>query len=242
MGKELENILKAIGRTPLVKLNNITRGIKSVIYVKTEMLNPGGSVKDRIGLAMVEAAEREGKLKPGGTIVEATAGNTGVGLALVAAIKGYRCIFVLPDKMSREKINLLKAGAGDLYLQTLGPWKEMLAAGLTTFAEKPDPTRSDYHAWSASPMYDFLTIVCGINPAGSGFRAVHIEPNIEGLEHVEAKMPHPLGEIRVEYRLKKSTLVAEVELPMDLEGTFTWKETFRPLKQGHNQLTLEFGQ
>jgi len=116
MGKELKNILEAVGRTPLVKLNNITRGIKSVVYVKPEMLNPGGSVKDRIAISMVEAAEREGKLKPGGTIVEATAGNTGAGLALVAAIKGYRCIFVLPDKMSREKINLLKAYGAEIVI------------------------------------------------------------------------------------------------------------------------------
>lgn len=116
MGKELDNILKAVGKTPLVRLNNITRGIKSPIYVKPEMLNPGGSVKDRIGIAMVAAAEREGKLKPGGTIVEATAGNTGAGLALVAAIKGYRCIFVLPDKMSQEKINLLRAYGAEVVI------------------------------------------------------------------------------------------------------------------------------
>jgi cystathionine beta-synthase len=103
------NILESIGHTPLVKLNNITKNIQSIIYVKAECLNPGGSVKDRIGLRMIEAAEREGHLKPGGTIIEATAGNTGVGLALVAAVKGYKCLFVLPDKMSQEKINLLKA-------------------------------------------------------------------------------------------------------------------------------------
>ncbi len=104
-----DNILKAIGRTPLLRLNNIAKEIESEIYVKAEFLNPGGSVKDRIGLKMIEAAEREGKLKSGGTIIEATAGNTGVGLALVAAVKGYRCIFVMPDKMSQDKINLLKA-------------------------------------------------------------------------------------------------------------------------------------
>ena len=116
MGKELDNILKAVGKTPLVRLNNITRGIKSVVYVKAEMLNPGGSVKDRIAIAMIAAAEREGKLKPGGTIIEATAGNTGAGLALVAAIKGYRCIFVLPDKMSQEKINLLRAYGAEIVI------------------------------------------------------------------------------------------------------------------------------
>jgi len=116
MGKELDNILQAVGGTPLVRLNNITRGIKSVVYVKAEMLNPGGSVKDRIGVAMVAAAEREGKLKPGGTIIEATAGNTGAGLALAAAIKGYRCLFVLPDKMSQEKINLLRAYGAEIVI------------------------------------------------------------------------------------------------------------------------------
>ncbi len=104
-----ENILTVIGNTPLVRLNQVTRGIQATVLAKCEFLNPGGSVKDRIGLAMVEAAEREGKLKPGGTIVEATSGNTGVGLALAAAIKGYKCIFVLPDKMSEEKIRLLRA-------------------------------------------------------------------------------------------------------------------------------------
>jgi cystathionine beta-synthase len=106
---QFNNVLEVVGRTPLIKLNNITKNIPSDIYVKAEFLNPGGSVKDRIGLKMIEAAEREGRLKSGGTIIEATAGNTGVGLALVAAVKGYRCIFVMPDKMSQDKVNLLKA-------------------------------------------------------------------------------------------------------------------------------------
>lgn len=110
------NILEAIGHTPLIRLNNLTRDIGSCIYAKVEYLNPGGSVKDRIGLAMIEAAEREGNLKPGGTIIEATAGNTGVGLALVAAVKGYGCIFVMPDKMSLEKINLLKAYGAEVII------------------------------------------------------------------------------------------------------------------------------
>lgn len=109
-------ILEAIGRTPLVKLNNIGKDIKSTFYVKVEFLNPGGSVKDRIALAMIEAAEKEGLLKAGGTIIEATAGNTGAGLALVAAIKKYRCIFVMPDKMSQDKINLLKAYGAEVVI------------------------------------------------------------------------------------------------------------------------------
>ncbi|MBU4174176.1 MAG: cystathionine beta-synthase [Actinobacteria bacterium] len=116
MSRELSSILEAIGRTPLIKLDKITDGIPSGLYVKVECLNPGGSVKDRIGFTMVEAAEREGKLKPGGTIIEATAGNTGVGLVLVAAVKGYRAIFVMPDKMSEDKVNLLKAYGAEVII------------------------------------------------------------------------------------------------------------------------------
>jgi len=113
---EFKNVLDTIGHTPLIKLNNLAKGIKSGLYVKAEFMNPGGSVKDRIGLKIIEAAEREGKLKPGGTIIEATAGNTGVGLALAAAVKGYRCIFVMPDKMSQDKVNLLKAYGAEVVI------------------------------------------------------------------------------------------------------------------------------
>src|SRR5437867_3657609 len=105
----LGTILEAIGNTPLIRLNRITEGLKPLILAKAEFLNPGGSVKDRIGIAMIEASEKKGALKPGGTIVEPTSGNTGIGLALVAALKGYRCIFTIPDKQSQEKVNLLKA-------------------------------------------------------------------------------------------------------------------------------------
>ncbi len=104
-----ENILEAVGRTPLVRLNRIGRGLPCPVYAKIEFLNPGGSVKDRIGLAMIEEAESFGRLKPGGTVVEATSGNTGVGLAIACAIKGYKAVFVMPDKMSQEKIQLLRA-------------------------------------------------------------------------------------------------------------------------------------
>ncbi|HXF99506.1 MAG TPA: cystathionine beta-synthase [Bacteroidota bacterium] len=104
-----DNILQTIGKTPLVKLNRITKDVKGLILAKVEYFNPGGSVKDRIGVAIIEDAEREGRLKPGGTIVESTSGNTGMGLALVAAVKGYKTVFTLPDKMSMEKIRLLRA-------------------------------------------------------------------------------------------------------------------------------------
>lgn len=108
--KEIEdNVLETIGNTPLVKLNNISKDLKAKIYAKLEFMNPGGSVKDRMALYMIEDAEKRGLLKPGGTIIENTSGNTGVGLAIVAAVKGYKTIFTVPDKMSQEKINLLKA-------------------------------------------------------------------------------------------------------------------------------------
>jgi cystathionine beta-synthase len=104
-----ENILEAIGGTPLIRMNRLAKGLKPRIYIKAEFMNPGGSVKDRIGVAMIDDAERRGLLKPGGTIVEGTSGNTGIGLALVAALRGYKLIFTITDKQSREKINLLKA-------------------------------------------------------------------------------------------------------------------------------------
>jgi cystathionine beta-synthase len=103
------NILDAVGRTPIVKLNRVTEGLAADIYVKCEYMNPAGSMKDRIAINIVNAAEREGRLKPGGTIVEATSGNTGAGLAMVAAVRGYKTIFVMPDKMSQEKIAALRA-------------------------------------------------------------------------------------------------------------------------------------
>jgi cystathionine beta-synthase len=104
-----ENALEAIGNTPLVKLNKVTDGAECLVLAKVEYVNPGGSVKDRPAVAMLDAAEKAGLLKPGGTIVEPTSGNTGSGLAMAAAIRGYRCILVMPDKMSKEKIDLLKA-------------------------------------------------------------------------------------------------------------------------------------
>jgi len=104
-----DSVIDTIGWTPLIRLHRITRGIRTPVYGKAEFFNPGGSVKDRIGMPIIEQAEREGRLKPGGTIVEGTSGNTGVGLAIAAALKGYKCIFTMPDKMSQEKVRLLKA-------------------------------------------------------------------------------------------------------------------------------------
>lgn len=109
-----ENVLHLIGRTPLVRLKRMAEGIKATVLAKMENLNPGYSVKDRIGVSMVEAAEAQGDLKPGGTIIEATSGNTGIGLALAAAVKGYRCIFVMTEKASVEKVRYLKALGADV--------------------------------------------------------------------------------------------------------------------------------
>ncbi len=108
------NILELIGNTPLVRLNKLVRGLKPLVLAKIESHNPGGSVKDRIGLAMIERAEKSGELKPGGTIVEATSGNTGIGLALACAVKGYRSVFVMTDKCSQEKVRYLKALGSDV--------------------------------------------------------------------------------------------------------------------------------
>lgn len=117
-----KNILGTIGHTPLVRLNRINAGLKPVILVKVEQFNPGGSVKDRIGVEIIEEAERKGRLKPGGTIVEATSGNTGIGLAIAAAIKGYHTIFTMPDKVSAEKVRLLESyGASVVVTPTMVP-------------------------------------------------------------------------------------------------------------------------
>src|ERR687897_1692156 len=111
-----DSILEVVGGTPLVRLSRLGQGLAPTLLAKVEYLNPGGSVKDRIGLAMVERAERSGQLKPGGTIVEPTSGNTGAGLAIVAALKGYRCVFVMPDKMSQEKIALLRGYGAEVVI------------------------------------------------------------------------------------------------------------------------------
>jgi cystathionine beta-synthase len=125
-----DNILETVGKTPLVRLNRVARGLPCPLYAKIEFLNPGGSVKDRIGLSMIEEAERSGRLKQGGTVVESTSGNTGVGLAIACAIKGYRAVFVMPDKMSQEKIQLLRAFGARVVI--------------TPTAVEPDDPRSYY--------------------------------------------------------------------------------------------------
>ena len=116
MARDYPTVLDLVGNTPIVRLDRIARDVPGRILAKLEYMNPGGSVKDRIGMAMIEAAERDGLLKPGGTIVEPTSGNTGVGLAIAAARKGYRCVFVMPDKMSQEKISMLRAYGAEVVI------------------------------------------------------------------------------------------------------------------------------
>lgn len=110
----LNNILETIGNTPLIKLNKVTKDIPATVLAKVDYFNPGNSIKDRMALKMVEVAEKEGKLKPGGTIIECTSGNTGMGLALAACVKGYKCIFTTTDKQSKEKMDILKAVGADV--------------------------------------------------------------------------------------------------------------------------------
>ncbi len=114
--REFPTVLELVGSTPIVRLERLSRDVPGDLLAKLEFLNPGGSVKDRIGLAMIEAAEQDGRLRPGGTIVEPTSGNTGVGLAMAAALRGYRCIFVMPDKMSQEKISMLRAYGAEVVI------------------------------------------------------------------------------------------------------------------------------
>ncbi len=111
-----ESVIETIGWTPLIRLHSITHGLRTPVYAKAEFFNPGGSVKDRIAIPIIEKAEQDGTLRPGGTIVEGTSGNTGVALAIAAALRGYKCIFTMPDKMSQEKVRLLKAFGAEVII------------------------------------------------------------------------------------------------------------------------------
>src|SRR6266496_3702083 len=156
-----ENILGLIGHTPLVKLNRLARGARANIFAKMESLNPGYSVKDRIGISMIEAAEREGLLKPGGTIVEATSGNTGIGLALAAAVKGYKCIFVMTDKASVEKSRYLKALGADVVITPVsakpGTPDHYVSTARRIAAETPNSFYPDQYSNAANPEAHYQT-------------------------------------------------------------------------------------
>ena len=159
--KPYSNVLETIGWTPLVRLNRVAQGIRTPVYAKAEFFNPGGSVKDRIGIAMIEAAERDGRLKPGGLVVEATSGNTGVGLALAAAVKGYHCIFTMPDKMSQEKARLLRAlGAEVIITPTAVPPDHpdnYIIKGRAIAAAHPNAIFADQHYNPVNPEVHYRT-------------------------------------------------------------------------------------
>ncbi len=159
--KTYNSVLETIGWTPLIRLNAVTRGVRTPVYAKAEFFNPGGSVKDRIGLPIIERAEREGKLKPGGTIVEGTSGNTGVGLAIAAALRGYKCIFTMPDKMSQEKVRLLKAfGAEVIITPTAVPPDHpdsYVVMAKRIAAETPNAVLADQFYNDANPEAHYAT-------------------------------------------------------------------------------------
>ncbi|MCA1817546.1 MAG: cysteine synthase [Acidobacteria bacterium] len=154
-------MLGLIGNTPLVKLNRLTEGIKAQVFAKMESLNPGYSVKDRIGISMIEDAERKGVLKPGGTIVEATSGNTGIGLALAAAVKGYRCTFVMTDKASVEKVRYLKALGADVVVVPAsakpGTPDHYVATAQRIARETPNSFYPNQYAHPANPLAHYRT-------------------------------------------------------------------------------------
>jgi cystathionine beta-synthase len=156
-----ENVLGLIGHTPLVKLNRLNKGLKPLILAKMENLNPGFSVKDRIGISMIEAAESEGKLKPGGTIVEATSGNTGIGLAIAASVRGYKCIFVMTDKASVEKSRYLKALGADVVITPVsakpGTPDHYVSTARRIAAETPNSFYPDQYSHPANPLAHYRT-------------------------------------------------------------------------------------
>jgi len=129
-----------------------------------------------------------------------------------------------------------KVGLGDDYLRALGPWHDMLARGLTTFAERPDPTRSDCHAWSASPVYELLATVCGIEPASPGFRRVTIKPHLGELRHVVGRVPHPAGPIDVSFERSGDGLHGEISLPPGITGTLVWRGETIELQPGAQKI------
>ena len=156
-----EDVLGLIGNTPLVKLNRLSKGLKPLILAKMENLNPGFSVKDRIGIAMIQEAERDGKLKPGGTIVEATSGNTGIGLAIAASVKGYKCIFVMTDKASVEKSRYLKALGADVVITPVsakpGTPDHYVSTARRIAAETPNSFYPDQYSHPANPEAHYRT-------------------------------------------------------------------------------------
>lgn len=220
-----ESILDTIGKTPLVKLPKVMAGARGLVLAKLEMFNPGGSVKDRIGQKMIEDAERKGLLKAGGTIIEPTSGNTGMGLAMVGAIKGYRTVFTIPDKMSREKLDLLKAfGARVVVTPTAVPPdhpESYYKVAERIHKETPNSILPNQYANQANPRAHYETtgpeiwedtdgkvthFVCGIGTGGtvSGVGKFLKEKNPK----VRVIGVDPLGSVLKDYFYKKEIIKA----------------------------------
>jgi cystathionine beta-synthase len=228
------DVLETIGWTPLIRLNAVTHGIRTPVYAKAEFYNPGGSVKDRIGLPIILRAEREGRLKPGGTIVEGTSGNTGVGLAIAAALRGYRCIFTMPDKMSQEKVRLLKAfGAEVIITPTAVPPDHpdsyvMMAKRIA--AETPNAVLADQFYNEANPEAHYATtgpelweqtegrITHFVGAAGTGGTLTGVGRYLkEKNSRIKIIAGDPVGSILAEFwRSKGKTTVEGV--PYKVEG------------------------
>ncbi len=228
------NVLETVGWTPLIRLNRITRGISTPVFAKAEFYNPGGSVKDRIGLPIIERAEREGKLKPGGTIVEGTSGNTGVGLAIAAALRGYRCIFTMPDKMSQEKVRLLKAfGAEVIITPTAVPPDHpdnYVVMAKRIASETPNAVLADQFYNDANPEAHYATtgpelweqtdgrITHFVAAAGTGGTLTGVGRYLkEKNSNVKIIAGDPIGSILAEYWRSKGKAKME-GVPYKVEG------------------------
>jgi len=229
-----QSVLESIGWTPLIRLTRVTRGIATPVWVKCETRNPGGSVKDRIGLLIIERAEREGTLKPGGTIVEGTSGNTGVALAIAAALKGYRCIFTMPDKMSQEKVRLLKAyGAEVIITPTAVPPDHpdsyvMMAKRIAK--ETPNAVLADQFYNQANPDAHFATtgpeiweqtegrVTHVISAAGTGGTITGVGRFLKKKNPaIQMICGDPVGSILAEYWRSGGTRITE-GVPYKVEG------------------------
>ena len=210
------NILEAVGNTPLVRLNRVTKDLAAEVYVKADYLNPGGSVKDRIGISMIDEAERKGLLKPGGTIIEGTSGNTGMGLALVAVVRGYKIVFTITDKQSKEKIDALKAFGAEVIVcptavepddpRSYYSVAKKLASEIPNsfFTKQYDKKKNpEEHNRRTSPKilvekYDNIThYVCGMGTGGTISPVGRYQK--EKKAKVKVKGVHPIGSLYYEY-------------------------------------------
>jgi len=241
----VESVLDLIGWTPLVRLNRLTKGLPSNVYVKLEFLNPGGSVKDRVGLAMIEDAEKRGIIKPGHVIVEPTSGNTGVGLALAALVKGYRMIFTVPDKMSSEKIDLLKAYGAKVIItpSTVDPEHpaSYVKVAERIARETPNAFMPNQYTNPSNPAVHYQTtgpeiweqtggridvLVAGMGTGGtiSGTARYLKKKNpglrVVGVDPQGSMLHHWFNKTRGEYHIYRTEGIGEDFMPMNLDFGF----------------------